>query len=188
LTDGDALLLMMDLGWQTATDETAHTGDKFIRASDKKGEWLPVGTLVEVLDGRTGEVRRQIAVPQYSREDFTADSRSAELYGDYLVVYGNYNNSTIYRVSDGKRMGAFYGRAIAGDRKLGLIAATNREQEIVLYDATNGKELKRVVVDHLPRAAKFIPDKKALLVLTADQRVYVIDLPETGHAEPVLAK
>jgi WD40 repeat protein len=187
-TDGDALLLIMDLGWQTAADETAHTGDKFIRASDKKGEWLPVGTLVEVLDGHTGEVRRQIAAPQYSREDFTADSRSASLYGDYLVVHGNDNNSTIYRISDGKRLGAFYGTAIAGDGKLGLIAATNRAQEIILYDATNGKELKRVTVDHLPRAARFISDKKALLVLTASQRVYTIDLPETGHAEVAQTK
>jgi WD40 repeat protein len=187
-TDGDALLLMMDLGWQTATDETAHTGDKFIRASDKKGEWLPVGTLVEVLDGRTGEVRRQISVPQYSREDFTADSRSAELYGDYLVVYGNYNNSTIYRISDGKRLGAFYGKAIAGDGKLGLIAATNREQEIILYDATNGKELKRVIVDHLPRAARFIPEKNALMVLSANQRVYTIDLPAAQRTEALQSR
>lgn len=187
-TDGDVLLLIMDLGWQTAADETAHTGDKFARASDKKGEWLPVGMLVEVLDGRTGEVRRQIAVPQYSRRDFSSDSRSAELYGDYLVVYGNYNNSTIYRVSDGKRLGAFYGRAIAGDEKLGLIAATNREQEIVVYDAATGKELKRVIVDHLPRAARFIEEKKALMVLTANQRVYTIDLQETEHAEAAQSK
>ncbi|MGA3046807.1 MAG: M48 family metalloprotease [Terracidiphilus sp.] len=187
-TDGDTLLLIMDLGWQTATDETAHTGDKFIRASDKKGEWLPVGTLVELLDSRTGDVRRQIAVPQYSRQDFNLDSRSAELYGDYLVVYGNYNNSTIYSVSDGKRLGAFYGKAIAGDDKLGLIAATNRAQEIVVYEAATGKELKRVVVDHLVRAARFIQEKQALLVLTASQRVYTIDVPKTRPAETSQAK
>ena len=140
-TDGDALLLMTDLGRQTATDDTAHSGNKFIRASDKKGEWLPVGMLIEVLDGRTGEVRRQIATPQFSYEDADSDSRSAALYGDYLVVYGNYDNSTIYRLSDGMRLGAFFGSTIACDSKQGLIAATNREQEIIIYDAATGKEL-----------------------------------------------
>jgi outer membrane protein assembly factor BamB len=181
-TDGDALLLLSDLRSQTATDETAHSGDKFIKASDKTGEWLPIGMLVEILDSRTGAVRRQIALPQPHYRDQYLDKRSAVLYGDYLVVRGNYNNSTIYRVSDGKRLGAFYGRAIAGDGKLGLIAATNRDQEIILYDANTGKELKRVTVDHLPRAARFIPDKKALLVLTASQRVYTIDLPDTAQS------
>ncbi|MGD0358182.1 MAG: M48 family metalloprotease [Terracidiphilus sp.] len=185
-TDGDALLLISDLRWQTATDETAHTGSKFIKATDKKGEWLPQGLLVEVLDSRTGDVRRQIALPEpqvqtrYSGQYH--DRRSASLYGNYLVVHGNYNNSVIYRVSDGERTGAFFGRAIAGDEKLGLIAATNRDQDVIIYDATTGKEVKRVIVDHVPRAVRFIADKKVLLVLTATQRVYTIDLPATGQA------
>jgi WD40 repeat protein len=182
-TDSDALLLIMDLAWQTATDEMAHTGSKSVKTSDNRGEWLPKGLLVEVLDSRTGEVRRQLALPQPAYPDQHHDNRSAALYGDYLVVHGNDNNSTIYRVSDGMRLGAFYGRAIAGDGKRGLIAATNREQEIILYDATDARELKRVTVDHLPRAARFIPEKKALLVLTANQRVYTIDLPEAEPAK-----
>jgi hypothetical protein len=130
-SDSGALLLMSDLSLQTATDATAHSGGKFITASDKKGEWIPTGLLVEV-------------------------------------------------ISDGMRLGAFYGTAIAGDGKLGLIAATNREQEIILYDATNGKELKRATVANLPRAARFIPEKKELLVLTANQSVYTIDLPDNS--------
>jgi len=182
-TDNNDLLLITDLRTQTATDETAHSGGKYLRASDKKGEWLPLGMLVEVLDSRTGEARRQIATPQFSDEDAGYDRRSAALYGDWLVIHGNYNNSTIYRFSDGKRMGAFFGRAMAGDGKLGLIAASNRDQEISILDAATGKELKRFTVDHLPRAARFIAEKNALLVVTASQRVYTIDLPAAGRAE-----
>lgn len=187
-TDGDALLLIMDLFWQTVADEKAHTGDKFVRASDKKGEFTPHGLLVEVIDSRTGEVRRQIAVPEYRRAKDYTDTRTANLYGDYLVVHGNYNNSTIYRLSDGMRIGAFYGQAIAGDGKLGLIAATNREQDVIVYDATNAREVKRVTVDHLPSAARFIPEKNELLVLTATQRVYTIDLPAAAHTQATMAK
>jgi len=176
-TDGDDLLLVMDLAAQTAQDDTGHSGDKLEKASDKVEEWIQKGLLVEVLDSRTGAVRRQIALPQPHYYDQFGDKRSAVLYGDYLVVHGNYNNSTIYRLSDGKRLGAFFGRAIAGDGKLGLIAATNLDQEVILYSANTGRELKRVTVDQLPMAARFIPDSKSLLVLTASQSVYAIDLP-----------
>ena len=176
-TDSGAILLLSDLAWQTAADETGHSHDKLINASDKKGEWLQHGLLVEVLESRTGTVQRQIALPQPRYVDQEHDRRAAVLYGDYLVIYGNDNNSTIYRLSDGQRLGSFFGRAIAGDGKLGLIAATNLDQEITLYDANTAQELKRVTVDHLPRAARIVPAKNALLVLTASQRVYSIALP-----------
>ena len=53
------------------------------------------------------------------------DRRWAEEYGDFLVVHGNHNDSTIYRASNGERVGAFFGRVIAGATgKLGLSAAT----------------------------------------------------------------
>jgi WD40 repeat protein len=176
-SDDGALLLISDLSWKTADDETARARDKFIRASDKKGEWLLYGLLVEELDSQTGSIQRAIALPQAGFESEPRETRSAVLYGDYLVVRGRFNNSTIYRLSDGKRLGAFYGTAIAGDGKLGVIAATNLDQEITLYDANTAKELKRVTVDHLPRAARIVAAKNALLVLTASQRVYTIDLP-----------
>jgi hypothetical protein len=181
-TDGGALLLIGDLTQQTATDESSRAGKKLVKASDKKGEWVPQGLLIVVVSSRTGEIQHALVTPELHYAN-SRDRRSAELYGDYLVVHGNFNNSVIYRLSDGVRTGAFYGRAIAGDGKLGLIAATNRDQEVILYDAATGKELKRVTVDHLPRAARFIPAKNALLVLTANQSVYTIDLPAAGHAE-----
>ena len=179
--DSGVLLLMTDLSEQTATDDTVHSGDKYIRSSDKRSEWFPSGMLIEILDSRTGEVKHQIAVPEYNYEDKISDARSALLYGDYLVVHGNYNNSVIYRVSDGTRLGAFYGRAIAGDGESGMIAATNRNQDVIIYDARTARELKRVTLDHLPRAARIIPGKNSLMVLTASQRVYNLDLPRTSH-------
>jgi WD40 repeat protein len=176
-TDGDALLLIVDLTLQTAADETDHAGDKLVKTSDKPSEWIPQGLLVEIVDSRTGEVRRKIVVPQRHVLWSGSDLRMAVLYGDYLVVRGNANNSVIYKVSDGKRMGAFYGRTIAGDSGLGLLAATNRDQEVIIYSAKTGIELKRVTLDQVPRAARFVPSKNALLVLTANQTVYTIDLP-----------
>ncbi len=187
-TDGDSLLLLMDLLDQTAADESTHAGDKLVTASDKKYEWVKHGLLVEAVNSRSGEVLRKIVLPESAADSGAMDRRTASLYGNFLVVHGNSNNSVIYRLSDGQRLGAFYGRAIAGDGNLGLIAATNRDQEIMILDATTGKELKRVTVDHLPRAARFIAEKNALLVLTATQRVYSIDLATAGHSDAGQAK
>jgi hypothetical protein len=184
-SEDGSLLLQIGLNDDTASDEIKHANGKLLKASDWKGDWYSIGQLIEVVDSHTGETRRMLQVPQRYGGD---NQLWSSLYGDYLVVHGNFNNSVIYRVSDGMRMGAFYGRAIAGDGKLGLIAATNRDQDVTILDAKTGRQLKQVTVDNFPRAARFIPEKNALLVLTATQRVYTIDLPSTTLAEAAPSK
>jgi hypothetical protein len=63
---------------------------------------------------------------------------------------------------------------------MGLIAATNRPQEVAIYEVATGKELQRVTLDNDVLAARFIPSKKQLLVLTATQKVYELSLPAAG--------
>jgi hypothetical protein len=177
-TEDGSLLFTSDLNDQTASDESHHAGPKLVKSSDVRSEWIAQGLLLEVVDSHTGEIKRVVQVPE--RYSSSGDSRWAVVYGDYLVVHGAANNSVIYRSSDGKRLGAFFGRTIAGDSKLGLLAATNRDQEVMIIDANTGKELRRVTVDNLLLAARIIPDKNELLVLTASQRVYSLDLPHTA--------
>jgi hypothetical protein len=148
-----------------------------VRSSDMHNSWLNRGLMVEAVDPRSGEIRWKIEVPESKEHWYDLDQRTVDLFGPYLVMHGTANNSVIYRMSDGQRLGAFYGRVIAGDGALGLVAATNRDQEVILIDAANGHELKRVTLDQFPRAARFIPEKKELLVLTASQRVYTLELP-----------
>lgn len=184
-SEDGTLLLIIDLYDETASGEEKHAGAKLVKSSDSKSEWINQGLLIEVVDSHTGELKRAIQVPERASSNV---ARTAALYGGYLVVHGVANNSVIYRIADGVRTGAFYGRAIAGDGKLGLIAATNRDQDVIVYDAATGRELKRVIVDQFPRAARFIAAKNTLLVLTANQRVYTINLPAAGHAEGAQAK
>jgi hypothetical protein len=185
-TEDGSLLLISDLIEQTATDEAKRAGAKLVKSSDTKREWINQGLLIEIVDSHTGEIKRAMQVPEPSSS--RGVQRSAALYGDYLVVHGVSNNSVVYRVSDGMRMGAFWGRAIAGDGSLRLIAATNRDQDVIIYDAASGKELKRVTVDQIPLAARFIPGKNTLLVLTASQSVTTIGLPPAGRAEAAQVK
>lgn len=175
-TDGDALTIVTNLRSETGESEEGHNGAKIVKTSDTMREWIQSGLLVEIVDARTGEVQRVVHSPTRPSEE---DERWTDLYGDYLAVHGNVNNTVVYRVSDGKRTAAFFGRVLAGDGKMGLLAVNNRDQEMIVYNTANGAEVLRVTLDHLPRAARFIPATNTLLVLTATQRVYSIPLPDT---------
>jgi hypothetical protein len=185
--DDETLVLQMDVNSETADGEIKRVGSKLLKASDWKSEWISAGLLIEVINSRTGEIRRALKAPERN-SSWRTEYRWTSLYGDYLVVHGASNNCVIYRVADGVRLGAFYGWPIAGDGKMGLVAATNRDQEVTVYDLTNGKRLKSVTLDQIPQTARFVAEKNALLVLTASQRVYTIDLPKAETAQAAAAK
>jgi hypothetical protein len=57
-----------------------------------------------------------------------------------------------------------------------MIAATNRPQQLAVYNVATGKILASIALDQEALAARFIPQQKQLLVLTAAQHVYRLDL------------
>jgi hypothetical protein len=179
-TDGDQLLLLSDRRAWTGGDEVDHNKKLVVHTSDEYKELAERGLVVEVINRRTGATERVIVAPETGA--WNDDQRSATLYGDLLVIHGEDNDSVVYRISDGARLMAFSGRAIAGDVGMGLIAATNRRQEVVVYEAATGKQIQRLTLDHDVLTARFVPAKKQLLVLTATQRVFVIDLPASGQS------
>lgn len=173
--DGDKLLLVMGRRGLTGETEAARNHKQLIRTSDwSRGFLDDRGTLVEVVSNRTGKVERAIAAPQLPAG--RGEEQAAGLFGNLLAVYGNHNNTVIYRASDGARLLAFFGRALAGDDGLGMVAATNRPQELNVYDVATGKQVLGVTLDHTVLAARFVPGEKRLLVLTATQHVYRVDL------------
>jgi hypothetical protein len=83
----------------------------------------------------------------------------------------------IYRISDASKVGEFFGYPIATDAGAGVIAASNREGEIIFVDEHSGKELKRFMLGSPILAARIITNQaKFLLVLTADQILHRIPL------------
>jgi hypothetical protein len=179
-TDGDQLLLLMDRRSRTGGDEVDRNRKITVRTSDMTKEFLESGAVIEIISRRTGQPERMVLAPEM------AGGRSAALYGDLLAVRGNSNNTVVYRTTDGARLFSFAGRALEGDAGLGLIAASNEPQDVTIYEAASGKELRHVTLDNNVLAARFIPATKQLLVLTATERVYTLDLPaaqETSAAK-----
>jgi hypothetical protein len=179
-SDGDSLVIQYDLRTDEADGEISHHKDKFVKTSDAMKEWIANGLAIEIVNARTGEVEHILQTP--TRPAFRDDSRWVDVYGNYMAVHGNLNNTVVYRISDGIRMCAFYGRVLAGDGAQGLLAVNNRDQELIVYNASNGDEVSRVIVDHLPRAARFVSSTQSLKVLTASQRVYTIPLSAAASA------
>lgn len=134
------------------------------------------GMLIELVNSQTGAVLRQLATPEGRASGSSVDNRSAVAFGDLVVAHGNSSNSVVYDAKTGARLMAFWGRAIAGDNKLGLIAATNHDQEIVVYEVATGKERFHSTLDLKVRAARFIPEKQQLLVVTGNQSLYTLDV------------
>jgi hypothetical protein len=149
---------------------------KLIHTSDLPLQFLnPIGTVSEIISNRTGKAERIFFSPQLPIRG-RSDERSADLFDDLLAVYGNNNDTTVYRIPTGKRLFAFFGHALAGNDTLNMLAATNRIQELNIYDTANGKRLAHYLLDQAVISARFVPESKQLLVLTAAQKVYAIDL------------
>jgi WD40 repeat protein len=183
------LILTFGMEKETAWDEIAHSSP--VMTSDETKE-KHQGTLVEMVDSQTGTVLRQLIAPEGSKvrwgsnsrwyESSVTDDRTAAVFGDLVAVHGNENNTVVYDAKSGARLMAFWGQAVAGDAKLGLIAVTNREQEVTVYNAATGKELMHVALDHKVRAAHFVLEKKQLLVVTSNQTLYTLDV--SGNGKP----
>jgi predicted hotdog family 3-hydroxylacyl-ACP dehydratase len=174
-SDQGSLIITYNLRTDEADAEISHHRDKVVKSSDTMKEWIGNGLAIEFVDAHTGEIQHILQTP--TRPAFRDDDRWVAAFGDYVAVHGNLNNTVVYRLSDGTRTCAFYGRVRGGDGAQGLLAVNNRDQEIIVYDASNGEELLHVALDHLPRVARFVAGTRSLLVLTATQRVYTIPLP-----------
>ena len=151
---------------------------RLIRTSDQSLEsyFNPKGTVVEVISNRTGKPEHILFSPEVPAKACFCEEHQADLFGQMIAVYSVHNETAIYRETDGKRLFAFFGRAVAGDDALGMVAATNRIQELNLYDTQDGRRLAHFVLDQAILAAHFDRAHQRLLVVTAAQHLYQIDL------------
>lgn len=180
-TDGDTVAVVYNLRTDEAAGEINRHTDKLVKSSDTLKEWIANGLMIEILNAHTGEVQRILQTP--TRPVWESDARWVDIFGDYVAVHGNLNNTVVYRLSDGVRTCAFYGRVLGGDGKRGLLAVSNRDQEMIVYNAATGDEVKHVILDHKPRAVGFISATNSLRILTATQRVYTVPLDDSAAAK-----
>jgi WD40 repeat protein len=136
------------------------------------------GFLVEVLDKHSGAYLRGV-VADVRRNGFGRSSNISTkiiVFGDFVVIQGRRESSAIYRFSTGARVGEVFGEVASGDAASGLFAVSNRDNDLVIYDAASVHERKHFTYTSGVRVALFLPSRKELLVLTGDQKVHTIPM------------
>ena len=171
----------MMLAWDLSVDTAKSEVKKYPRLQEQtKGLTShKKGLLIETVDPRTGAPLEQVALPEVDLTGGGNDERFARISGEYVLVNGEHGNTAIYRIDSGAKVGEFFGSPVAADAAKELIAAVNRDDEILLVDEKTGKELQRFTLGSPVRLARIITgaDQK-LLVLTADQVVHQLPLPQ----------
>jgi WD40 repeat protein len=184
--EDNRLVLAWDVG-----NASAHAEIKNNPALQKQLEALKdkkKGLLIETVLPETGAPLEQVIVPEVDLSRGWFDSRRAMVSGKYVLARGEDRVTTIYRLNDGSKVGEFFGAPMATDSAIGMVAAVNRENEILLVDEENGRELKRYTFASPVRLARFASGKDSkLMVLTADQVLHRLPLPERSESARALA-
>ncbi|HKD59421.1 MAG TPA: M48 family metalloprotease [Terracidiphilus sp.] len=138
------------------------------------------GLLLETVAPLTGAPLQQVIIPEADQSRGRDDQRRAIISGDVVLARGEHGNTAIYSLANGSKIGEFFGLTVATDANAGVIAAQNREEEILIVDEHTGKELERFTLGSPVRAARIVNSaEKTLMVLTADQVVHRLPLPKT---------
>ncbi len=177
--DADYSLLVTSFKGWSGNGKLTYTSDQ-----RKMAHIYPFGTVVAVISNRTGKIEHQLFSPQLTAPDCLCEYHSADLFGTMLAVYGIHNETTVYQVATGERLFAFFGRALAGDNSLSLLASTDRLQQLNIYDAASGRRVAHYMLDQAVIAAHFVPDRQELLALTASQHLYRIHLASLLSRQP----
>jgi outer membrane protein assembly factor BamB len=135
------------------------------------------GMLLATVVPDTGAPLQQVILPEAHLATSVTDYRRASVSGDFVLARNEGGNTTIYRLSDGGKVGEFVGESLATDASTGIVAALHREDEIILIDEHTGKELRRFTLGSRVLLAQIVGSKeKTLLILTADQVVHRLPL------------
>lgn len=172
----DRMVLAWDLSSDTAKEEIKSYPDlqRQVEAlKDKKK-----GILIETVNAETGAPLEQVIIPDVDLTSGLIDTRRAAVSGEFVLAKGERDNTAIYRLGNGAKVGEFFGSVVTSNAATGLAVAVNREDEILIVNLSTGKELKRFTLESPVRLAEIVSGKeKALLVLTANQVVHRFPLP-----------
>jgi len=170
----------MVLSWDLNTDQ-AKAEIKSNPALQKQMETYgnhKKGLLIETVVPETGAPLQQVLIPEADLSGGWHDSRRATVSGDFVLAHGEHDNTVIDRLDNGLKLGEFFGSTLATDAATGIVAAINRGDEILLIDEHTARELSRFTLGSPVMVAHIVSGKsKLLLVLTADQVVHRIPLP-----------
>jgi WD40 repeat protein len=140
---------------------------------------------LEFLDARTGKPLGALGVETGKNRymGFTLNPNLApRTSGDWVTISGGANHVVVYSLSSGNELGGYFGHDAVLSAASGLLCLENESGHLTLYDLNSGQDLDRWVFSSPISLREFSPDGKRLLVLTADQNTYLLDVSPFAHA------
>ncbi len=104
--------------------------------------------------------------------------------GDFLICVRDGARVTVYSLSTGEIHARVFGYYISASAVTGLLAAADRNH-LRLYDLKTGAKKDEYLFPDAPVYTHFSADGKQLLVLTAQQLVFVLDVAVVGSSSAV---
>jgi len=141
---------------------------------EKEGDYY-----LEVWDARGGRVRGRLLV-ETSKGAFRVNQAFAA--GDWMVLIDNTNRVLLYSLSSGELRGRVFGNRATVSSAAGLLAVENERGVLTLYDLASLEKRGDYVFSAPVSAAAFSPDGTRLLIVTASQTAYLLEVPPSGAA------
>ena len=136
------------------------------------------GLVVQQFDTETGAILRTGVIEhvESSEASYKYVSRTVTSDGEYVLVSGD-GRVVVYHMPDGLEVDQFFGEVVDHDLATTNVAVVNRENELRVRDIVSGEEkLERTFATPV-RFVKFVPVKKQMLVLTADENLHTLAVP-----------
>ncbi|HEX8150832.1 MAG TPA: M48 family metalloprotease [Pyrinomonadaceae bacterium] len=142
--------------------------ERLAAMGEKEGDYF-----IQTVEAKTGKPVSTLLV-ETGKGSFRIDDMFAA--GDWLVVSDTSKRVLLYSLATGEQKGKFFGRAPAVSKEAGLLSVETGRGELTLFDLATGERRDRFDFAAPVSLAHFSDDGKRLLVLTADQTVYLLDL------------
>ncbi|MGH9778147.1 MAG: hypothetical protein ACRD5I_07020, partial [Candidatus Acidiferrales bacterium] len=178
LFSGEGVLILY---WpvSASTAKAAINADPALKARLKEMKEKEGDYYLEVWDARSGNVRGRLLV-ETSKGAFRVNQAFAA--GDWMVLTDNTNRVLLYSLSSGELHGRVFGNRATVSRAAGLLAVENERGVLALYDLTSLEKRAEHIFSAPLSLAAFSPDGTRLLVVTAGQTAYVLEVAAPAAA------
>jgi hypothetical protein len=135
------------------------------------------GRLIQVLDNGNGDILHELVI----EVPLTYEGvRGINVVGDNLYLSSEDNRTMVYALSTGAQLRQLFGYVIALDPALSRVCLVNRRDEAVVYDS-EGHQVASFHTGSPLRLAAFQHDGTHLLLLTANQKVRIMEIPAAAN-------
>lgn len=135
---------------------------------EKQGDYL-----LKVVDLKKGEPLGEFLM-ETGKGSFRI--RSVTASGDRVTVSDNQNRTLVYSLASGLQLGKVFGSWAALSTAGNLLCVESKDGLLELYDLTSFEKWQQYSFGGRLSLVRFSPDGKRLLVLTANQTVYLLDV------------